>query len=376
MNEENIIDQINSCVDCMQCLEVCDTYLITENELQSPNGRLKVAEKVFNGQKISEDERYGLYTCTLCSLCNNVCSQEINISDVIHATKIKLSDTNIGPYEIHEKISNGILEKDNSVNGDPKERLDWLPEEYRDTEKFDDKESDTLLFLGCMSSFKVKESASASYQILKKGDYDFKILENEPCCGEYLYSAGKLKDAKDYFKKTYEILKKNGIKKIIVTCAGCLYAFNNVYPQYIKEYDIEVRHIIQIIYDLVQDDKIKLKNLDKEITYHDACRMGRKIHGMDIYDEPRELLSQMGIKFRELDQIKQNSPCCGAGSGIRGVDKNLCINIGSNILNELENGEIISSCPLCVFNFRYVNYKNQLNKKISYITDYILQAMK
>ncbi|MFO7795557.1 MAG: (Fe-S)-binding protein [Promethearchaeati archaeon] len=376
MNEDKILDQIESCIDCMSCLEVCDTYLATDNDLQSPNGRLKIAEKVFTNQKISEEERFGIYTCTLCSLCDTVCTQEISISEIIHATKIKLSKTEMGPYEIHNKISKGIIEKDNSVNGKPEERLDWLPEKYKDLENFDNRKSDTLLFLGCMSSFKVKESASASYQILKKADYEFKILKNEPCCGEYLYSAGKLEEAKKYFKKTYEILKQNGIKNIIVTCAGCLYAFNNVYPQYIEGYDIEVRHVVQVIYDLVKEGKIKLKKLDgKEITYHDACRMGRKIKGMDIYDEPRELLNQIGINIQELPKNRVESPCCGAGSGIRGVAKDLCIDIGTSVLNNLDNGEIVSSCPLCIFNYRYVNYKNQLDKSIKYITEYILDAM-
>jgi len=376
MNEDKILDQIDSCIDCMSCLEVCDTYQATDNELQSPNGRLKIAKKVFTNQKISEEERFGIYTCTLCSLCDNVCTQDIPISKIIHATKIRLSNTEMGPYEIHNKISKGIIEKDNSVNGDPEERLDWLPEQYKDTEIFDSRESDTLLFLGCMSSFKVKESASSSYQILRKADYDFKILRNEPCCGEYLYSSGKLEEAKKYFKKTYEILKQNGIKKIIVTCAGCLYAFNNVYPKYIEGYDIKVRHIIQIIYDLVKDGKISLKKSDDlEFTYHDACRMGRKINGMNIYDEPRELFSLIGIKIHELSNNREETPCCGAGSGIRGVAKDLCIKIGSTILNNLKTERVVSSCPLCIFNFRYVNYKNQMDKNIKYITDFILDAM-
>jgi Fe-S oxidoreductase len=375
MNKDKILDQINLCVDCKQCLDVCDTYLITENMLQSPNGRLKIAGKVFTEGEISEEQRHGIYTCTLCSLCNNECTQGISISDIIHASKIKLSNTSRGPYEIHNKISRGIMEKDNSVNGNPEERLDWLPERYRNIEKFENSDSDKLLFLGCMSSYKVKESASSAYQILRKAECDFKILSDEPCCGEYLYSAGKLGEAIDYFKRTYEIFKNNGIKTILVTCAGCLYAFNNVYPKYIDNYDIKVKHVIQVISDLIKKDRIKLREIDKDLTYHDACRMGRKIHGMDIYEEPRTIMSKIGLKVHELGNNKVKSPCCGAGSGIRGVDKDLCIDIGSNILNELDTDEIISSCPLCVFNFRYVNYKNQLNKEIRYITEYILEAM-
>ena len=44
--------------------------------------------------------------------------------------------------------------------------------------------------------------------------------------------------------------------------------------------------------------------------------------------------------------------------------------------DELETQDIISSCPLCVFNYRYVNYKTQSEYKTKYITDYLLKALK
>ena len=45
------------------------------------------------------------------------------------------------------------------------------------------------------------------------------------------------------------------------------------------------------------------------------------------------------------------------------------------ILNDIQTKEIITSCPLCVFNFRYVNYKTQMDKKCQYITDYLLESI-
>ena len=59
----------------------------------------------------------------------------------------------------------------------------------------------------------------------------------------------------------------------------------------------------------------------------------------------------------------------------RGVDSELCINIGAQIINNIKTNEIISSCPLCIFNFRYVNYKKQLGKEYKYITDHILESI-
>lgn len=371
MDDKKILAQIQSCTECQECMEVCDTYQMTGNELQSPYGRLKTAEKIFTGEEISEDERFGLYTCTLCSLCNLACIQEIDISTLIHQAKTKVANTSKGTYDIHDKISSGIIQNDNSVNGDPSERLDWLPSKYKEAELFEESHSDTLLFLGCMSSFKVKESASTSYELLKKADFNFKILKNEPCCGEYLYSAGKLEEAKKNFEKVYALFKQNGIKTVIVTCAGCLYAFSEVYPKYIENFDIEVKHITEIISDLISDGKLEINLKDGEVLYHDACRMGRKIHDRDIYEAPRKILKEVGASIKELKTNRNKSPCCGAGSGIRGVAKDLCIDIGASVLNKADDLPLISSCPLCVFNFRYVNYKNELNKEIKYITDYI-----
>jgi Fe-S oxidoreductase len=376
MDRNKIIENIDSCIDCKTCMEYCDTFKVSNDLLKSPNGRLKIAKKIFTNKEISEEEILGLYTCTLCALCDLVCQQNILISEIIHSSKMELVAQSKAPLAIHKKIIKGIMEKDNSVNGNPDERLDWLPKEYRDEEVYENKDSDTLLFLGCMSSFRVKESASAAYKILKECNYDFKIFKREPCCGEYIYSAGDLELAKKVFQTNIELFRNNGIKNLIVTCGGCLYAFDKVYPLYFKDYKINVRHIIDVIYELEAKNKIDLTPLNKSVTYHDPCRLGRKYNNGPLYTEPRALLKKCGIKVKELAEEHNECPCCGAGSGIRGVDSSISIKIGKGIFEKTQTKEIASSCPLCIFNFRYVNYKTQLEKEIKYITDYILDSIK
>ncbi len=376
MDVNKLLTQINSCIDCKDCMEVCDTYMVTSDELKSPNGRLRIAEKVFSDKEITENEVTGLYTCTLCGLCDLTCQQNIEISEIIHSSKINLVEKEQGPLEIHHKIINGIIKKDNSVGGNPDERLNWLPEKYKQKEEFEKKDSDTLLFLGCMSSFRVTESALAPYEILKLAGFDFKILKEEPCCGEYVYSAGDLKLAKKIFSENIEIFKKIGVKTLIVTCGGCLYAFDKVYRKYFGDFNLNVRHIIEVIYELEKNNKINLKPLNKSITYHDPCRVGRKYKNGPLYSEPRELLKKCGLDIKDLTVNPEETPCCGAGSGIRGVDSSICIKIGKQLFNSISTKDIASSCPLCVFNFRYVNYKNQMDKESKYITGYILESMK
>jgi heterodisulfide reductase subunit D len=178
------------------------------------------------------------------------------------------------------------------------------------------------------------------------------------------------------FQKNIELFKKLEIKNLIVTCGGCLYAFEKVYKKYFDDYGVNVKHIIEIIYNLEKEGKITLKSLNKTITYHDPCRVGRKYKSGPLYSEPRELLKKCGLKIKEISTKPQDSPCCGAGSGIRGVDSSICIKIGKELFKNIETREIVTSCPLCVFNFKYVNYKNQLDKESKYITDFILDSMK
>ena len=56
MNEKEILNDNQSCLDCKSCLEVCDTYKVTEEEYKSPNGRLKIAVKTFNNQEVNNEE--------------------------------------------------------------------------------------------------------------------------------------------------------------------------------------------------------------------------------------------------------------------------------------------------------------------------------
>ena len=180
--------------------------------------------------------------------------------------------------------------------------------------------------------------------------------------------------AKKLFDDNIKLFHKLGVKNLIVTCGGCIYAFDKVYRKYFPDFNLNVRHVVDVIHELEMQGKIKLKELNKTITYQDPCRIGRKAT-KPLYEESRELLKKCGINVEDLTEVYDKGPCCGAGSGIRGVDSSICINIGKNLFNEIKTKEIASSCPLCVFNFRYVGYKNQSDKESKYITDYILEAM-
>jgi Fe-S oxidoreductase len=362
----NIEKEVSRCTECEDCLEVCPTYQCTGELLFSPLHRLKTAMKIFSGEAPEPRLIESIYNCPKCMKCEAVCPEDIKISDIVHKTREELVRKGVGPLSRHDSIIQGILDSGNSVGGDPAKRLDWLPEE------FPTRESDTLLYMGCLPSYLVKETATSTYLVLKKLGVDFMILEDEGCCGTYIYEAGRTEIAADFFRKNTERFKTLGIKRIIVPCNGCLKCFKYFYPKLLGDVDFTVHHAVEIIYKKLKDNTSTLHPIPRTITYQDSCRLSR---GEGIVDEPREILKLCGADIKEPEINRENTPCCGAGAGIRSVYRDLSMQIASDLLSTFPADNIVSACPFCVFNLNYASTKKQLGKETGYFTNIILESL-
>jgi heterodisulfide reductase subunit D len=364
----SIEQDFSRCTECEACLDVCPTYKSTGELLFSPLHRLKTAMKIFIGEKPDPRLIESMYNCPKCMKCEAVCPEEIKITDIVHKTREELVRRGFGPLSRHDDIIRGILDRGNSVNGDPAKRLDWLPEE------FPARESDTLLYMGCLPSYLVKDAATSTYLVLKKLGVDFMILKDEGCCGTYMYEAGRTDMAADYFRKNVERFKALGIKNIIVPCNGCLKCFKYFYPNLLGDIGFTVHHAVKVILEKLKENPSTLRPIPRTITYQDSCRLSR---GERIVEEPRELLKMCGadIKEPETNINRENTPCCGAGAGIRSVYRDLSMQIASDLLVGLPADKIISACPFCTFNLNYTSAKKQLGKETTYFTKFVLDSL-
>ena len=359
-------DQFEKCTECGACDEVCPVYKITGEPLFSAMSRVKTAEMIFNGTEIDDTRKESIYNCPKCMQCESVCPEEIKITKLVHGARVNLAKNGTGPLEKHGRIIKGIEKKDNSVGGDPAKRLDWLDEE------FVQKKSDTLLYLGCIPAYLVKDAAHATYHVLKKLDFDFMMLEDEGCCYTYLYESGRTDLAKKYFTKNVERFSKLGIKHIVVPCNGCLKCFKYFYPDLLGKMEFKVSHAVEVIYDLLKQKPNLLNKVEQAITYQDPCRLAR---GEKITEEPRELLKMCGANLEEAEQNRENAICCGAGAGIRSVFPELSIDIAESLLKSINTKNIATTCPFCTFNLSYASKKKNLEKEIIYFTKIILDSL-
>jgi len=357
--DKDVLKEIELCDECGVCINVCPIYEVTGKELFTPISRIKAAEKVFKGNIPSEAVEL-MYNCPECGRCEEVCPNEVKITKIVEVARNRLIKKGF-VFDAHKRIAKWIVELGNSVGKEPEKRLEWLPEEFKE------KESNTLLYLGCLPSYLIKNIAKTTYTVLKRAEVDFMILEDEGCCGVYLYDAGMVELAEEVFTKNAERFEKIGVEKIITPCAGCYRCFKRYYPRVLGKTDFEVYHVVEVIDELVRDKKLSLKKKEMQFTYHDPCRLGRK---EGLYEEPRRILREC-VEIAELKENRDMGMCCGAGAGIRSIYRDLSMEVAAKLLNSTQSN-IITSCPFCTFNLNYAAKKKGIDKEVKYITELLV----
>lgn len=207
-----------------------------------------------------------------------------------------------------------------------------------------------LFWVGCAGSYdeRYKKVTKSFVNILNKLKVNFAILGDEESCtgdparrsgNEYLFQIQAINNI--------SILNKYNIKRIVTLCPHCFNTIKNEYPELGGNY--EVIHHSQLLNEFIKEGKIISKKIDKKISYHDSCYLGR---GNNIYEAPREIINSITNNIKELKRNKKNGLCCGAG--------------GSQIFKESESGKVevniervkdiedikpdavVSACPFCM----------------------------
>lgn len=202
-----------------------------------------------------------------------------------------------------------------------------------------------LYFRGCVAKEKLTHISDAVEIILQETGIEYKINDNEQCCGSVLLRTGFFDDAKEQMQNNIEYLKN---EKILVSCAGCYKTLKQDYSK-IFGLNLNVIHTSQLFKELIKENKLNLNKVDYGVTYHDSCHLGRH---MGEYDSARDVISE-SAKLIEMEHIRENSNCCGSGGGVKSAFPEISKTIANRRIKEAENTNadiLITSCPFCKLN--------------------------
>ena len=112
------------------------------------------------------------------------------------------------------------------------------------------------------------------------------------------------------------------------------------------------------------------------VTWHDPCHIGRHC---GIYEEPRDILKAIpGLRLVEMERIKDQGWCCGAGAGVRIAYPDHAFKIAEERIEEAKatGAEAIATCcPYCEQNLNDPIQRNHEKMKLYDLTDLMLMAM-
>ena len=199
-----------------------------------------------------------------------------------------------------------------------------------------------IYFRGCTAREKETSIADATEELLKLADVEYRVLEDEKCCGSVLIRTGFIDEAQKQIEKNTELLSG---ELILTSCAGCYKTLKQDYD------DLDVIHISQFLNTLVDEKKLDFNKKDLKVTYHDSCHLGRHCN---VFDEPRNVISNVG-NLIEMQNNRENSLCCGAGGGVKSAYPEIASQMAdSRISQAIETGAdlLVTPCPFCKLNLK------------------------
>ena len=199
-----------------------------------------------------------------------------------------------------------------------------------------------IYFRGCTAREKETSIADATEKLLKIADVDYKVLEDEKCCGSVLIRTGFIDEAHQQIQKNTEILSG---EVILTSCAGCYKTLKDDYE------GLDVIHISQFLKELIDDNKLEFDRKDLNVTYHDSCHLARHCN---VFEEPRHIISAVA-NLVEMENNHENSLCCGAGGGVKSAYPEIASQLAESRISQAldTNAELlITSCPFCKLNLK------------------------
>jgi heterodisulfide reductase subunit D len=235
-----------------------------------------------------------------------------------------------------------------------------------------------LYFAGCVARFQRPEVVTATAKVLQAAGLDVAHLGDcESCCGLIPGHDGSTAILETTAARNIEAFKEAGANRVIVSCAHCYKTLKVDYALIAGDLPFQVVHVAELFSQLIDEKRIKLtKTIEKKVTYHDPCFLGRYFH---ILDEPRKVLKSIpGLELAEMERYGKWSYCCGSGTKITSA----CYpEFTAAISRErLEEGKqvahtIVTACNTCYHHMDKAARQEQMDLEIVDLPVLIAQAM-
>ena len=334
-------DGLDKCVHCGFCLQACPTYVVLEDENDSPRGRLLLMRSLLEGSIKTEDDaaRGHLDRCLGCRACETVCPSGVPYGHLLEATRATLTARH--PLPLSARILLGVFARRSLTSiamaigrALRSSRLArWvariLPGRLgfglhmleatrasvrRETyEPAHGTRASFALLEGCVMRGLYAETNDATVRTLEVNGYREVAARKQTCCGALHAHAGDLHTARRLAKKNIEAFDASGAEYVVSNAAGCgamlkeygqLLADDPDWASRAARVSERSRDVSEL---LAAAGPVAGTALDITVTYDAPCHL---LHAQRVAAPPLKVLAAIpGIKLVLLTDADY---CCGA----------------------------------------------------------------
>jgi glycolate oxidase iron-sulfur subunit len=344
---------LQRCVHCGFCLPTCPTYAVLGVEMDSPRGRIRLMETVWQGRvdvKSDPFERH-MYGCLDCRACETACPSGVEFGKLMESARSQIEAAR--PRSLGERLVRvmafqfllprpavlgtfahfSVLSKRLGAAAVLRAigsrvalarrlagLLDLVPARASSRAlpaiypARGARRGSVALFTGCVMRAAFADTNGATARVLARNGFEVIVPETQTCCGALHAHAGERVDARVLARRNIASLEGLDVDAFIVNAAGCGAALKE-YGWLLKDdpawADRATRFASRVkdASEFLGDAGLTATPgpLRVRVAYDDPCHL---LHGQKIKDQPRAMLAAIpGLSVLPLTEADW---CCGS----------------------------------------------------------------
>jgi len=263
---EQLRSVIKDCVHCGFCLPACPTYQLWGEEMDSPRGRINLANQVLNGAELTTAAAGHFDRCLGCMACMTACPSGVQYDRVIEAARVWAEDArpaepagtrlrdraaraaifSVFPYPRRLRALTAPLRAVQRTGLDRRLARSGAPDRVspalgaalrlaprrpgrtapagRLPERVaarGPRRAVVGMLTGCVQSVFFPQVNAATARVLAAEGCDVIIPRGQGCCGALSLHSGRPEEAAGFARHTVAQFERAGVDAIVVNSAGC-----------------------------------------------------------------------------------------------------------------------------------------------------------
>lgn len=322
--KEEAMKEAGRCIqcECRLCMKEC---MMLKEYTDCPKKLFKeYLEKGYENM-----DKMIAYSCNECSQCTIKCPNNFDIKANFKAIKEDLAEKNNGLVPLESlKSSDEVQEKECS-------------EKYSTAVGGKNNKPKYVFVPGCTVSAYSPDLIEKTLKHLKDTLGDENVGAVLQCCGKVSTMIGEKKKFKERNQKVIDVIDKMGAEVIITICPSCykVYTATAKNQKVISYWDLMKNEI-----GIPELSKGIGKNSDVIFNIHDSC-VTRDV--TSHHESVRWILDELGYKYEEMNNNRENTRCCGVGGMVCNSNPSLYEKIYKRRANDCTQDNVVTYCGSC-----------------------------